>query len=104
TARGIKIRNANLNFTNFYDCDLTNCIIEDSQLNNGEMFACNLSNSILRNNDFTNSGFEWCRFDYSDITGTTFCDSELKDVTFLKTIGDETTLCVPDSARGTKIQ
>ncbi len=104
TAKGIKIRNANLNFTNFYDCDLSNSIIEDCQLNKGEMFACNLSNSTLRNNNFTNSTFEWCKFDYSDLTGTSFCDSDLKDATFLKTIGDATTLCVPDSARGTKIQ
>jgi len=103
-AKGIKIRNANLNFTNFYDCDLSNSIIENCQLNEGEMFACNISNSTLTSNNFTNSGFEWCRFDYSDLTGTSFCDSDLKDATFLKTIGDETTLCVPDSARGVKIQ
>ncbi len=103
-ARGIRINNANLNFTNFYDCDLSYSVIEDCQFNKGEMFACNLSNSILRNNNFSNNGFEWCRFDYADITGTTFCDSDLKDASFLKTIGDETTLCVPDSARGIKIQ
>jgi uncharacterized protein YjbI with pentapeptide repeats len=103
-AKGIRINKANLNFTNFFDCDLTYSIIEDSQYNDGDMFSCDLANSILRNNNFTNSSFEWCRFDYSDITGTTFCDSDLKDATFFKTIGDATTLCVPDSARGIKIQ
>ena len=103
-AWGIRINNANLNFSKFYDCDLSNSTIEGSQLNEGEMFACNLSSSTLKNNNFTNSTFEWCRFDYSNLTGTSFCDSDLKDATFLKTKGDETTLCVPDSARGKGIQ
>lgn len=103
-AVGIRITKANLNFTNFFDCDMSNSIIEDCQYNEGDMFSCNLSNSILINNNFTNSNFEYCKFDYSDITGTSFCDSDLKDATFLKSIGDITTLCVPDSARGVKIQ
>ena len=103
-ARGIKIRDANLNFTNFFDCDLSYSTIENCIYNEGDMFACDLSNSKLIKNNFTNSSFEYCRFDYSDLTGTSFCDSDLKDATFLKSIGDVTTLCVPDSARGTKIQ
>lgn len=103
-AKGIKITKADLNFTNFFDCDLSNSIIEDCLYSEGDMFSCDLSNSILRNNNFTNSSFEYCRFDYSDLTGTSFCNSDLKDATFLKTIADETTLCVPDSARGVKIQ
>lgn len=68
------------------------------------MFSCNLSNSRIVNNDFTNNQFEFCKFDSSDITGTNFCQSLLKDATFYQTIGDETTLCVPDSARGVRTQ
>lgn len=103
--KGIKIRDANLNFTKFYDCDMSYSTIENCIYNvSGDMFSCNLTNSQILNNDFKNSQFEFCRFDSSDITGTNFCGSLLKDATFYHSIGDETTQCVPDSARGTKTQ
>lgn len=102
---GIQIRDANINFSKFYDCDLSYSLIENCTYNvEGDMFACNLKNSEIINNDFSNGQFEFCRFDSSDITGTNFCESLLKDATFFKTVGDETTTCVPDSARGTKTQ
>lgn len=102
---GIQIRDANINFSKFYDCDLSYSLIENCTYNvEGDMFACNLKNANILNNDFSNGQFEFCRFDSSDITGTNFCESLLKDATFFQTIGDKTTKCVPDSARGTKTQ
>lgn len=101
-AKGISIRGAHLDFAKFFDCDLSYSIFNDCYVENADFFACNFKNSDLRNNNFANASFEYSRFDSSDITGTDFCNSYLKNATFYKTIGDETTKCVPDSARGTR--
>lgn len=100
TATGISINDADLDFAKFYDCDLSNSRFNNCRVDQADFFSCKMTNSNLKNNNFTNASFEYCRFDSSDITGTDFCNSYLKNATFYHTIGDETTKCVPDSARG----
>ncbi len=100
-ARGITIRDADLDNTVMWDCDISNSTITGSRMDNTDFFACNLKHSNLTNNSFENSSLEDCVLDSSDITGTSFCNTVLNDVSFYYTKGDETTKCVPDTARGT---
>lgn len=100
TAKGISINDADLDFAKFYDCDLSYSRFNNCRVDQADFFSCTMTNSNLRDNNFTNASFEYCRFDSSDITGTDFCNSYLKNATFYHTIGNETTKCVPDSARG----
>jgi uncharacterized protein YjbI with pentapeptide repeats len=100
-AKGITIRDADLDNTVMWDCDMSHSTITGSRMDNTDFFACNIKHSNLTNNLFENSSLEDCILDSSDITGTSFCNSVLNDVSFYYTKGDETTKCVPDTARGT---
>lgn len=100
-ARGITIRNADLDNTVMWDCDLSYSTITGNRMDKTDFFACNMKHSNLTDNFFENSSFEDCILDSSDITGTSFCNTVLTDVSFYYTKGDQTTKCVPDTARGT---
>ena len=100
-AKGITIRNADLDNTVMWDCDLSYSTITGSRMDKTDFFACNMKHSNLTDNIFENSSLEDCQLDSSDITGTSFCNTVLTDVSFYYTKGDQTTKCVSDTARGT---